>query len=246
MAGFTYKIESGVPIDASEVRQNFEDLKNVTNDLKDRNFEHGAINTRHLNPKQPPSMSSGLSEEVFMRNYGAPLKRIGLRRVGLNTSATDFKVTASMSEIGAGDFRVSLDTRGLKGPRGFTLIALAHLVICDADSSGDDGLLVPPAASQDVHIEFKLQYESLPGVFVDFSGGGSDHSIKKVTIGSELRRSDIAFASTFGIASCPSGVQPDKLHVRLMAQKAAEPGGGGVLSHSYFIGGTLKVFSGVR
>ena len=139
MAGFTYKIESGVPIVSSEVRQNFEDLQGVVNNLKDRNFEHGAINTRHLNGSAPPGWDAyaevcneTISEEEFYLGNARPVKRIGYASwAPTDTGVTRVHVSTEFTEDSAFPAMASLDTRGLAGTRGFTLVAIANVEIID-------------------------------------------------------------------------------------------------------------------
>jgi len=228
MAGLVSKIAPGGSVVASEVADNFDALKAEINNLRDTNFEPGAINSRHI-----------YKSAVATKTYGH-------RQFGSSASPVSIPAT-SYGDLG------TLDTTGA----GFRLVSPADPtpeeafpVFCTAVFDVWDAGDLPQASiwadvTKGVRYEFKLQYRLDEGLssdtgWVDFSEASS---VRWVTPGSAStapeRKQVVLFAATVP----PSGYRV--FNFKLVGRTRANTSGETTLDEGD-VAGELRAFYAVR
>jgi hypothetical protein len=249
-SGFPSKIVPGGTLSAAEVVGNFEALRDEVNALRDRNFELGAINTRHISDTADGDIGIKTQRSKdFSHEFGS----------GAFVEAA--KLTNSTETDGI-EFPTPSYSPAPEDEKRIPIFAVASFdVMTKQDGGSAIGIPIGPNGisdtlmaqiSDNIAYEFKLQvqwnagYSNATGFHDDYPGVGQPHTFRKITVGSRSsapERSRVVIASAY---VPPMGMK--SFTFRLVARSVAV--GVGVtnparLELGYVIG-SLFAFRGVR
>ena len=228
MAGLPVKILPGDIVQASDLVDNFDALKDVVNEVKDQNFEPGAVNTRHIS-----SFVGHLNANLAgAKTYNRSL--IDNSGVAASIAATTYAEVAVSAETHLAR-KLPTDIEEIQ-----PIFCTAEFDVWDNGAMPQDARVVDWGAwtslwtaPQPVQYEFKLEFQhdmSLPSAsgWLPFTapgvGSGPNITERKITIGSTLTSPERSQVFLFGATVPPIHYRTTAF--RVLARCITHAGGG--------------------
>ena len=249
-SGFPNKIVPGGTLSASEVVGNFEALRDEVNALRDRNFEIGAINTRHISS----SIGSGVAIKT-QRHKDFTNNSFGL-------AWTEVAKLTNAAETDGIEFPVPNYVPAPEDEKRIPIFVVASFDIMTEDDSGLSGIGIPSGVagisttlmgnvSDNVAYQFQLQsqwnagYSNASGWLSDDAASGQPITYRKIVVGSSLCAPERSRVVIYSVYLPPLQMKTFTFRLIAKAELFAAVSDPAHLLQGY-VSGSLFAFRGVR